>query len=286
MFAVAYVAPHLVRGAILVSTLHRHRHNAQERAARFMFWFLVSGIFWIVGALPPGQPHWPLWVAAAAIDYVSAGARYPTPWLGRVPIDQYERATEHLGERYQQFVILALGDIILVPTLKIGTSDFAAPRLAAFVTAFVTMLLLWQIYVYRSGQILQITSRRALGQAARVAPYTHAVMLAGVVCIAGGFDRIVAEPTGETSVRSLALMFGGPTLFILGRAAFTYRVSGVVPWRRLVWLLVFPAVAPWAGGWPSMLVAVTCALVLGGVVAFDVLGTRLRLPFLRPGRVG
>ncbi|MEV1333803.1 low temperature requirement protein A [Micromonospora costi] len=284
VFAAAYVTPHLVRGAILVLTLHRHRHKAQERAARFLFWFGVSGIFWILGALPPGQPHWHYWAVAVAIDYVSAAARYPTPFLGRVPVDQYERASEHLGERYQQFVILALGDIILVPTLEISTSDFAAARLAGFVTAFVTMLLLWQIYVYRSGRILQITSRRLLGRAARLAPYSHVIMVAAVVCIAAGFDRVVAQPTGDTSANSLALMLGGPALFILGRALFTYRISGSVPWRRLVWLPALAVMAPWAGGWPPVTVAGATTLVLGAVVASDVFAPRL--PFLRPGRVG
>ncbi|MGK5740619.1 low temperature requirement protein A [Micromonospora sp. URMC 103] len=286
VFASAYVAPHLIRGVVLVLTLHRHRHRAQERAARFMFWFTVSGVFWILGALSSEQARWPLWVVALTIDYVAAGARYPIPVLGRVPLEQYEKATEHLGERYQQFVILALGDIILVPTLKISTSDFSMPRLAGFVSAFVTMLLLWQIYVYRSGNILQITSRHLLARASRLGPYTHAMILLGVVCVAVAFDLVVGQPLGHTPARSVVLMLGGPTLLVLGRALFTYRVSGVVPWRRLAWLPVFGILAPFAGGWPPVLVAIATMLVLGGIVVTDVLAPRLRPAFFRPGRVG
>ncbi|TDC37536.1 low temperature requirement protein A [Micromonospora sp. 15K316] len=273
LFALAYVAPHVVRGVILVGVLHQHRHKAQERATRFFFWFTVSGILWIVGALLPNQPHWPLWAAALAIEYVSTAARYPTPFLGRVPLDQYEKVTEHLGERYQQFVILALGDIILVPTLKISSSDFAPSRMVGFLIVFVTMLLLWQLYVYRSGSILKMSKRRR-GRAARAAPYTHLVTLTGVVLVAAGADRIIHQPTGDTPIHSVALMLVGPMLFLVGRTLFTYLVEEGPSWRRLVWIPVLGAMVPFAGGWPPLLVAGAVVVVLAGVVVSDILVAR------------
>ncbi|MDZ5447861.1 low temperature requirement protein A [Micromonospora sp. 4G57] len=286
IFAAGYVTPHVWRGLVLVSVLHQHRHQAEKRAARFLFWFLVSGVFWIVGALLPDAPRWTLWTVAVAIDYVSAAARYPTPWLGRVPVEQYEKTTEHLGERYQQFVILALGDIILVPTLKISTADFTRARLAAFLAAFVTMLLLWQIYVLGAGSILRMSwSAQTRRRLARLAPYTHLVMLAGVVCTAAGFDLVLDRPTGDTPARWTALILGGPALFLLGRTLFTYRIAGIVPWHRVLWVLVLAAAAPWVGGWPPVLVTTLVVLVLAGVVVGDAMGGRLTRPMLR-GRPG
>lgn len=274
VFAAGYVTPHVVRGLVLVSVLHQHRHQAERRAARFLFWFLVSGVFWIVGAMLPDAPRWTLWAVAVTIDYVAAAARYPTPLLGRVPVGQYEKTTEHLGERYQQFVILALGDIILVPTLEISTADFTRARLAAFLAAFVTMLLFWQIYVLGAGSIVRTTSAQLLRRATRLAPYTHLVMLAGVVCTAAGFDLVVNRPTGDTPVRWIVLIFGGPALFLLGRTLFTYRILGVVPWHRVPWLLVLAVAAPWVGGWPPVLVTTLVVLVLAGAVVGDAMGGR------------
>ncbi|SCG76945.1 low temperature requirement protein A [Micromonospora inositola] len=285
IFATGYVTPHVWRGLVLVSVLHRHQRQAEERAARFLFWFLVSGVFWIVGALLPDAPRWTLWTVAVAIDYVAAAARYPTPWLGRVPVGQYEKTTEHLGERYQQFVILALGDIILVPTLEISTAEFTRARLAAFLAAFVAMLLLWQIYVLGAGAILRTFSGQLLRRATRLAPYTHLVMLAGVVCTAAGFDLVIERPTGDTPARWTVLLLGGPALFLLGRTLFTYRIIGVVPWHRVLWLLVLAAAAPWVGGWPPVLVTALLVLVLTGVVVGDAMGGRLTRPMLR-GRPG
>ncbi|MDG4781786.1 low temperature requirement protein A [Micromonospora sp. WMMD961] len=264
IFACAYVGTHVLRGIILITSLYRQRHRAaMVRATRFLFWFVVSGVFWITGAAT-GTVNWTLWVIAIAIDLLAAAARYPTPLLGRVPIDQYERTTGHLGERYQQFVILALGDIILVPTIRVSRTDLDGIRITALFCAFAVMLLLWQVYVFRAGELLEAGARG--GRPARVAPYTHLVMLAGVVATAASFDLVVSRPTGTTPVRWLLLIVGGPALFVVGRALFTLLVSTDVPWWRISCLIVPLVVLPWAGGWPPVLVVVAVALGLAGHV--------------------
>ncbi|MBQ1013609.1 low temperature requirement protein A [Micromonospora sp. M51] len=282
VFAVAYVGTHVIRGFILITSLHQQRHRLAEiRATRFLFWFLVSGVFWIAGALFD-TVNWTLWSIAIAIDLVSAAARYPTPGLGRVPFDQYERTTAHLGERYQQFVILALGDIILVPTLQVSRGEFTGLRVAALFCAFAVMLLLWQIYVFRAGELLEAGARA--GRPARVAPYTHLVMLAGVVGTAASFDLVVARPTGTTPVGWLLLIMGGPALFVIGRVLFTLLVSMLVPWRRMLCLILPLLTLPWAGRWPPLLVTTSVALglaahiLLPGAARETTPGLRVRQP--------
>ncbi|MCG5468117.1 low temperature requirement protein A [Micromonospora sp. LAH09] len=266
VFALSYVGTHVVRGIILVTSLHRQRHrSAMIRATRFLFWFVVSGVFWIAGAVS-GTVNWGLWTIAITIDLVSAAARYPTPRLGRVPLDQYERTTGHLGERYQQFIILALGDIILVPTLQVSRGPLAGLRVAALFCAFAVMLLLWQVYVFRAGELLEAGAGPKSGRPARVAPYTHLVMLAGVVGTAASFDLVVTRPTGTTPAGWLLLIMGGPALFVIGRILFTLLISMVVPWRRVIWLPLPLLVLPWAGRWPPLLVTAIVALGLAGHV--------------------
>ncbi|MCG5442082.1 low temperature requirement protein A [Micromonospora sp. NIE79] len=262
VFAISYVGTHVIRGIILVTTLYRKRHRAaMVRAARFFFWFVVSGVLWITGAAS-GTVNWTLWTIAITIDLLSAAARYPTPWLGRVPSEQYERTTAHLGERYQQFIILALGDIILVPTLQVSRGPLAGLRVAALFCAFAIMLLLWQVYVFRAGELLEAGAGPKSGRPARVAPYTHLVMLAGVVATAASFDLVVSRPTGTTPVGWLLLILGGPALFVIGRALFTLLVSMVVPWRRMLCLPLPLLTLPWAGRWPPLLVTAVVALTL------------------------
>ncbi|MEU1643827.1 low temperature requirement protein A [Micromonospora zamorensis] len=266
VFAISYVGTHVIRGIVLVTSLHRQRHrSAMIRATRFLFWFVVSGVFWITGAVS-GTVNWGLWAIAITIDLVSAAARYPTPRVGRVPLDQYERTTGHLGERYQQFVILALGDIILVPTLQVSKGELASLRVTALFGAFAMMLLLWQVYVFQAGELLEAGAGPKSGRPARVAPYTHLVMLVGVVGTAASFDLVVTRPTGTTPVGWLLLIMGGPALFVIGRILFTLLISMVVPWRRMFWLPLPLLALPWAGSWPPLLVTAAVALGLAGHV--------------------
>ncbi|MEU8179349.1 low temperature requirement protein A [Micromonospora sp. NPDC049044] len=265
-FALAYVGTHVVRGIVLVSALFRQQHrSATARATRFLFWFLVSGVLWIIGAVTDTERWW-IWTVAIAIDLLAAAARYPTPGLGRVPLDQYDRTTAHLGERYQQFVILALGDIILVPTLQLSRSEFDRLRIIALLCAFAIMLLLWQIYVYRAGELLETAAASVPGRSTRIAPYTHLVLLVGVAVTAASFDLVVDRPTGPTPARWLMLIIGGPLLFVLGRGLFAYLLSGRVPWGRMASQLLPLLLLPWAGGWPPVLVTAIVALALAAHV--------------------
>ncbi|MEU0548329.1 low temperature requirement protein A [Micromonospora sp. NPDC005979] len=281
-FALAYVGTHVTRGIILVSTLYRQQHRAaMARATRFLFWFLVSGVLWILGTLFDGDRWW-IWTTAIAIDLLSAAARYPTPWLGRVPLDQYDRTTAHLGERYQQFTILALGDIILVPTLELSRSEFDRYRIIALLCAFAIMLLLWQVYVFRAGELLETAEASVPGRSTRIAPYTHLVLLAGVAVTAASFDLVVDHPTGTTPARWLMLIIGGPLVFVLGRALFAYLLSAPVPWRRVASQLLPLLVLPWAGGWPPVVVTAIVALALAGHVLAPRAGGRETTRGLRP----
>ncbi|MEV6368853.1 low temperature requirement protein A [Micromonospora musae] len=158
LFAGAYVGLHLVRGFMLIVVLRRR--SAHARAQRFLFWFCVSGSLWLVGGFV--DPAWraPLWAGALVIDYVVAALRYPTPWRGRVPLDQYDQLSVHFGERYQQIAILVLGELALTATLQFGSAGYTLARAAAFLTAIVTALLFWQISCCRPAS--SSTGRRTI----------------------------------------------------------------------------------------------------------------------------
>ncbi|MGW4461073.1 low temperature requirement protein A [Micromonospora sp. NPDC004704] len=267
LFAAAYVAMHVGRGIVLVSVLRST--TARTRAARFLFWFVISGALWVGGIFVEGWDRFGLWALAITIDYVSAALRYPTPLIGRVPLKQYDKASGHLGERYQQFLILALGDLLLVPTLRISGSEFTVMRVAAFVLAFVTTLMFWQIYVFRAGAFLQVALEVRPGRITRWAPYTHLLMVLGVVSSAAGFDLVIDRPGGSTQAGLICVIFGGPALFLIGRSAFEYEVFRTVSRARLGWLLVLVLVAPTMVFLPPVLVTTTTCVVLLGIVISD-----------------
>jgi low temperature requirement protein LtrA len=268
------VAVHVGRGIVLVASLGGS--EAQARAARFMIWFAVSGVAWIAGGLVGGHLRAILWAVALAVDYVAAGLRYPVPGLGRVPLAQYGKAGEHLGERYQQFMILALGDLILVPTIRYSQSAPTAARTAAFLFTFVTTLLLWQIYVYRAGSLLLTLVNRRPGRVVRWAPYTHATMAAGIVATAAGFDLVVEQPTGHTPAGWVTVIVGGAVLFLAGRTTFEYQVYSRVGWTRFAYLALLIGLSPALVALAPFEVTVVVGAVLAAVAATDTVRARVR----------
>ena len=61
-------------------------------------------------------------------------------------------AAEHLAERYQQFLLIAIGEAIFVIGLAFSGSEFHADQTGGFVLALATTVLLWRIYFHCGGR--------------------------------------------------------------------------------------------------------------------------------------
>ncbi|MFI6761400.1 low temperature requirement protein A [Micromonospora sp. NPDC050417] len=279
VFACAYVGIHFSRGLFLVPLLRGQQ--AQKRAIRIFFWFALSAVPWIMGGLAddPGLRAG-LWGLALVLDYGAFSLGYPTPLLGRLPKTQYNVTAEHLAERYQQFIIIALGDGILVIGLTFSRTDFDLGRSLAFVVAFTSSLLLWRIYSHRAGEVLPLAIESVVETRRffRVAPYTHLAMVAGIVITAASFEIILRDPLGHTNWGKVLVLLGGPALFVLGRARFEYEVFGRISTSRMVALLFLTALTPAMILLPPVAIAAAATVVLAGMAVSDTARSWGRVP--------
>ncbi|MFG1673585.1 low temperature requirement protein A [Micromonospora sp. NPDC049282] len=280
VFAGTYVAIHLGRGLFLMPAVRRHPQT-RRRATRIFVWFAVSAVPWLVGAVAAqGAARTWCWAGALAIDYLGFRLAYPVPGLGSVPDAQRNVTAEHLSERYQQFFIIALGDAVLVAGTVFSLHHSEVENIAAFAMSFATTLLLWRIYVHKSGELLPDAIARS-NQPSRflnTAPYTHLLMVAGVVTTAAGFDLVLLEPTGHTPPAWLAVILGGPALFLAGRAAFEYEVFSRVSLSRPGGVLALLSIAPALVFLAPVYASLGAMLVLAGVAAADHRRSRGRPP--------
>ncbi|MEU7847757.1 low temperature requirement protein A [Micromonospora parva] len=270
VFAGTYVAIHLGRGLFLMPAVRREPQT-QRRAARIFLWFVVSAIPWLIGAFVDEDARIACWATALAIDYVGFRLAYPVPGLGVVPEQQRNVTAEHLSERYQQFFIIALGDAILTIGTMFSMEHNEAENIGAFAVAFLTTLLLWRIYVHKSGELLPtaIQTARSPSKFLFSAPYTHLLMIAGVVTTASGFHLVLHEPIRHTPPAWLAVILGGPALFLTGRASFEYEVFSRVSWSRPGGVLALLTIAPALLYLPPVFASLGGLLVLAGVAYAD-----------------
>jgi low temperature requirement protein LtrA len=236
LFAGAYVAIQVGRHTFLTFAAASRGTLERERAGRILTWFVVAGVLWIAGALAETEARAVLWVAALLIDFGAPLVFYWVPGKRRLPSSTWEVATSHFAERFQLFVIIALGESIVITGATVAGLELNAARLTAFGLAFAASAALWWLYFdYVAGiaeRRLELAEDRT--KLARDGyTYLHAVLVAGVILSAVGDELVIAHPTDELSHAELAAVVGGPALYLLGHVAFRLRMAGSVSWRRL-----------------------------------------------------
>ncbi|WP_327648064.1 low temperature requirement protein A [Micromonospora zamorensis] len=276
VFAGAYVVVQVGRSIGLLIALRGH--ELQRGALRVVIWFCVSAVPWIAGALVHGTVREALWLLAVAIDYLAGKLRYLTPGLGRSPPSELPSAAEHLAERHRQFFIIALGEMILVSASTLGGSGFAPDRTTAFLVSIAATVLLWRIYIYRAGELSAsaIAGSRDPARLGLSAFYAHLVMVAGVVVAAVGAELVIAHPSGHPEPAWIAIILGGPALFLAGRSRFEYVVFSRVSRDRPIGLLALAALTPLMFLVPPIVAALAAAAVLAGVAISDAARARGR----------
>ncbi|MFC6023624.1 low temperature requirement protein A [Plantactinospora solaniradicis] len=279
IFAAGYVGIHLSRGLLLAPVLRRQPVEFQ-RAVQVIIWFTTSAVPWLAGGVLGGTWQLVLWTVALAIDGIGLGLRFWVPGGHRVRGAQLLSVAEHLGERFQQFFVVSLGDAILIIGLAMSRSEFSPVHLAAFAVTLGTTILLWRIYVHRAGQLLPaaIAASRRPARFSQSSPYNHAVMVAGVVVTAAGFDLVIRDPTGDPATGWVITSLGGPALFLAGRAMLEYEVFRRISTSRLIGILALAAVGPGVMHLPILAGATVTGLVLGGVAVADTVRDRGRPP--------
>ena len=264
MFALAYVAIQLVRTAFAVLALEAS-HPLSGGFRRILAWFAASGVLWVAGGLAEGEARYVLWLLALGVDYAGPAAGYWTPGLGRSRTEEWTIEGAHFAERCQLFVIIALGESILVTGTTFGQAEASAAAVAAFVVAFLGSGALWWIYFARSANDASETMALSEdpGRLARSAyTYFHLPMIAGIIAVAAADELTVAHPGDPGTLVSISLTLGGAALFVAGHGVFLWAVSGRVPWSRLVAVIALAALAPVGVAVSALTLAGAAALIV------------------------
>ena len=283
MFALAYVTIQVGRTAFVVLALDKSS-SLGRTYQRILAWFAIPAVLWVVGGLLEGEARYMLWVLALALEYAGPVTGYYTPGLGRSATGEWTVEGGHLAERCQLFVIIALGESILVTGTTFGEIEASTATIAAFVVAFVGSAALWWIYFARSAEVSReiITSSEDPGRMARSAyTYIHLPMIAGIIAVAAGDELVVAHPYYLGTPASIALTLGGTALFLAGHAFFKWTVFGELSFSRLVAIVALAVLIPVGFAIPALALAIAAALIVVGVAAWDALAYQGHVSSLR-----
>ncbi|MEW2428838.1 low temperature requirement protein A [Micromonospora sp. NPDC047644] len=279
LFAITLVT--LQIGRVVFFRVVGHGRPDPQQSIRILFWFGVSAPFWVVGGLVgDGRARGALWTLAVLIDYTGLFLGWPTPRLGARRLGVQTIAAEHLAERYQQFLLIALGEAIFVIGLAFSGSEFHTDQTGGFVLALASTVLLWRIYFHEAGGMLGTAVDRSRNPArlATDMAFAHLTMIAGIVLTGVGFELFITEPRGHLPPTWLIAILGGPALFLAGRSTLEYQVFGRVSRSRIAGLLTLGLLSPAAPHLRPVTAGAVAAVVLLGIVAADTRRSRRQPP--------
>jgi low temperature requirement protein LtrA len=270
-FAAAYVVMQAGR-ALFIVLVTENSSPLHQNFVRIVIWQLAAGIFWITGGFAAGSTRELFWVAAAAIDFIGPIAYFAVPRLGHSTTRDWSIDGHHIAERCQLFMIVALGESIVVMGATFSSKELTASVFTAFVIAFLGSVAFWWIYFDRTAGLSAeiIASSNDPGRLGRSAfTYYHIPMVAGVIVAAVGDELTIAHPTGEATTALIATVLGGPALFLAGHALFKWSMFGHISYPRLLALAAFAALLPISLIAPPLVVSGGAMLVLVTVVWSD-----------------
>jgi low temperature requirement protein LtrA len=272
LFAASYVAIQVGRHAFLTFVAADRGTIERRRAGGILAWFVAAGVLWIAGALADGPARTALWVAALAVDYAAPLVTFWLPGRPRLGPEAWEVGTEHFAERFQLFVIIALGESIVITGATTAGFELTTARVVAFALAFLVTAALWWLYF---NLVATIAERRlALAENRTVVArdaytYLHVLIVAGILLTAVGDEIVIAHPTTKLSDPQLAAVVCGPALYLLAHVALRLRLTGSITGRRLAGATACLAVSAIGTFAPALVVAGLLFAVLVGVIVGD-----------------
>src|SRR4051794_4258627 len=228
-FAIAYAAMQVGKTIFLwVSTPHS-RTLARLSAVRITAWLSVSAVFWIAGGIAIGDTRLALWVIALGIEYISPAVRFWIPGYGASSMADWVVEGGHMAERCAGFIIIALGESIVVTGATFGDLNWTTENVLAFVSAFVGCLAMWWIYFHKGAEAgsEQISKSSEPGRLARLAyTYLHMPIVAGIIVAAVADELVLKHPSGHSDLKTVISAIGGPLLFLFGTILFKHSFRG------------------------------------------------------------
>jgi low temperature requirement protein LtrA len=264
VFAVAYAVARWLHIFIFVEA------NADVDAAaairRLARTALPAPALLVLGALLGGTAQAVLWILALLIDFAG-------PFV--FGVRGFRVSAGHFAERFALIVIIALGESIVA----IGTGLEGALELGTVTAALLGLVLafaLWWAYFDVVALVAERHFHEARGEqrlliARDSYSYLHLPMIAGIVLVALGVKKTLADVDEPLkTIPSLAL-FGGVALYYLGHLGFRLRNVGTLNRPRLVAALACLALIPLGTELDALLALTLAAAIASSVIAYEAL---------------
>lgn len=265
-FALAFAGMQVGRSVFSALSIPASESALRMNLWRITVWMTCSGVFWIAGGLSGGNIRLALWIVALVIEYAGPAMRFAVPGLGASSTRDWDVEGGHMAERCALFIIIALGESIVVTGATFAETEWNATTIAAFLMALLGSIAMWWVYFHIGAEAgaEEISRAKDAGRLARLSyTYLHLPIVAGIVVTAVGDEILLTHGSGHVDGKAMIGMIGGPLLFLIGTILFKRSIRGHLQLSHLVGIGLLVLLVPFASHLtPLALSAATTAIML------------------------
>jgi low temperature requirement protein LtrA len=276
-FAIAYAAMQVGKTIFLWLSTPPSRPRTRMNAIRIAAWLSVSAIFWIAGGIVEGQSRLALWAVALVIEYVSPAVRFWIPRYGASSVADWMIEGGHMAERCGLFIIIALGESIVVIGATFAELAWTTEHVLAFVSALIGSIAMWWIYFHVGAEAgsEQLSKSSEPGRLARLAyTYLHMPIVAGIIVTAVADELVLKHPSGHSDLKTVISAIGGPLLFLFGTILFKYSFRGFLQLSHGGGILALCVLAWFASELPPLMLSILTTAIMIVVAMWESISLR------------
>jgi low temperature requirement protein LtrA len=228
-FAVPYVLVRAIGLAIYARVAEAK--PAQHAAVRKFALVSVGGLLAVlIGGFTSGAATYTFWSLAILLDIIAAAIGGQS--------EHWDLQPEHFAERHGLFVIIALGETLIVAATGMEGDTWTRSALAVATLSVAITCSLWWTHFTRAklelDEALETARGSARSEMARDAfSLLHFPMLCGIIAYAAALEHALAHPTEPFAIQTRLALALGLTLFVGGMSVSLWRCTRRINYRRL-----------------------------------------------------
>ncbi len=276
-FAIAYATMQVGKTVFLLVSTPPSLPRMRMNAIRISAWLSLSAMFWIAGGLAQGEIRLALWVIALVIEYISPAVRFWIPRYGASSVSDWVIEGGHMAERCALFVIIALGESVVVAGATFAELTWSAESLIAFVSVLAGSMAMWWIYFHTGAEAgsEQISRSSEPGRLARLAyTYLHMPIVAGIIVAAVADELVLKHPGGHSDAKTVISSIGGPLLFLFGTILFKHSFRGFLQLSHGAGIAALCVLAWFASELSPLILSILTTAIMIAVAVWETISLR------------
>jgi low temperature requirement protein LtrA len=243
-FGLAYAAIGVTPKLFMLWALKHHDGANHRNFVRITVWRALGAALWAAGGFADPPTRLAVWALALAVDTIAPVVGFWLPRLGGSSTADWAVEGHHMAERCGLFVIIALGESILMTGATFAGASWTGVTLLAFANAFAGSAAMWLVY-FNIGAERSSHAIAASADPGRLArsgyTYLHIPIVAGIIVAAVADELVLHHPGGHTDGKTAAVILGGPALYLAGNALFKRLTAAWMPLSHTVGLALLAA---------------------------------------------